>query len=316
MQILSFLVGQAGKVLRWFAPDFYENLQKLQGFFGYIWGEVQNQIRPVYSSFLQGLQDVYYRATNFVDGIVNAVRNYANDLHGIATNEINLLGLRFERNLRNGMNIVQAALTALQETLQAIINSVIGRTQTLIWQVRDSVVAFVSQMLPRLNALVQAALLPVYDFINRHVSAFNSQIQKTNATIRAISIVIDMFSDQVRKKIVAFTSDPLGYILALLLPVLLDIIFQKLAEGLGAVGDTVPMRKAHTIDEIKEDRGFMSTRVAAIAEELANRSEFSRDLGGSAQVVTAQTAEFSRSLESELTRIKNISQQQEFSREF
>lgn len=300
MQLLAFLVNQGSKVLRWFAPDFWEHLQRLQSFFSYIWNEVQKNIQPVYSTIWQGLADVYSRATGFVNGLVNAVRNYANDLHGIARNEIGLLGVRFEYNLRQGMNIVQAAMKALQDTLQALVNSFIGRTQVFIWQIRDQLVGFIGMMLPRITALITIALAPVYDFINKHVSAINSQVTRINATIKTISVLIDIFSNSVRQKLVSFFSDPLGYILALLIPIFVDLILQLIAEGFGAVDDTIPQRKDYKTNAARDNLGFDSTRTAAIADELARRSEFSqpneaRDFGTQQEFDRFQQ-EFSRQL--------------------
>lgn len=242
VQFLSWLWSVAEKQFSWFGPDFWAVATKIRNVAFLIFQMVQQAITPVYGSISQGLSDIWYRTTGFVGGVQVTLTNYTNNLHGVAINELNMLGVRFQQNLNAGMNFVQALIKAAVDTFQAIINSWIGLTQVMIADVARQWAAYQSMIGPRIEMLINTAILPIRSWVTSTLAGWTVGLQQLESNLQSLRLSIAFYTGTAKVVIVSFLQDPVKFVLALLIPRILDVLFQLLAEGLGAENDVIPPR--------------------------------------------------------------------------
>lgn len=242
LQLLSWLWYQAGKVFEWFGGPFWTLYQRLTNFFSILSAQIQQALHPVYGTIWQGLGDLWNRSVGFVNSVGGSVSRYATDLFGITRNEINLLDVRVQNNLKNGMNIVQAIVYAIRDTLTALINSWIGRTQVFFMEFLHTWADYQSFLGRWVQAMINTATLPITAWLTQQVAGIKAFVDRVEIFIATTRAVLAYMQGRALTVINAFVSDPVGFVIMALVNRLLDIIFQLLAEELGALSDTIPER--------------------------------------------------------------------------
>ncbi len=248
LQLLSWLWQQAGKVFEWFGGPFWSLYRRLTDFFSILWGQIHQALYPVYGTIWQGLGDLWNRTTGFVGSVIGNVTNYAVNLFGIVRNEVNGVGARVELYRAQGKSYIDAVTLALRDTLLAIFNSFVGQTQLLwiaIWKEWQQYQTFLGRWV---LAMINTSILPVTSWIQQQLESVREFIRKVEALAATVRMLVAYFTGRAQSIITTFVRDPVGFVVAALIGRLLDILFQLLAEALGAVNDTIPERPDWGLD--------------------------------------------------------------------
>lgn len=218
MWLLNWLKDRASKVLAWFGGRFWEFYGYLSNFFHWIGTYAENAYIRAKNWAWPKIITAREKAKNYAQGIVNAVYPWVR-------NQVSNIWTWFNARISDARTLIQNTKTWLLSWIENRVSWVLAWAGTKIQELKNLISYWRGELERRINNVIESN--PVL----KEIVAFLSPENRKR--------LLDLL-EKGYQTITTLAKNPMGYVVATLRPILIELVFWLLAYALGTEEAELP----------------------------------------------------------------------------